>query len=164
MLGPLVERHLERVRNLAYRLVLCHAAADDVAQEVFLKVLRNANGFRGESSFSTWLYRITVNAAREHLRRTAPTSALPETDPAAPESEHRRPEAEMMQRELIESIEQGLRGLSGKLRAAIVLTAVEGLPAKTAAEIEGCTTATMHWRVHEARKQLKHILDQHTKT
>lgn len=157
-LGKLIERHLERVRNLAFRLVLCHAAADDVAQEVFLKVMRGANSFRGEANFSTWLYRITVNTAREHHRRLKPTVALLDNELSATASEHRQPEAQLLQEEFIESVGEALGRLSDKLRTAIVLTAIEGLSAKTAAEIEGCSTATMHWRIHEARKQLKPML------
>ena len=163
-LGTLVERNLERVRNLAFRLVLCHAAADDVAQEVFLKVMRNAHSFRGEAKFSTWLYRITVNAANEHLRRKKPTDPLLENELPAPAGEHRQPDGQLLQAEFIETIEQALGGLSDKLRTAIVLTAMEGLPAKTAAEIAGCSTATMHWRIHEARKQLKPLLHRHARS
>jgi RNA polymerase sigma-70 factor (ECF subfamily) len=162
-LGTLVERHLERVRNLAFRLVLCHAAADDVAQEVFLKVMRSAHTFRGQAKFSSWLYRITVNASREHLRRTTPNKAPVDFDPPAPAGEHRQPDGSLIQTELAATIEHALGGLSDKLRTAIVLTAMEGLPAKTAAEIAGCSTATMHWRVHEARKQLKSLLDRHAR-
>lgn len=162
-LEALVERHLERVRNLAYRLVLCNAAADDVAQEVFLKVMHNAQGFRGEAKFSTWLYRITVNTAREHLRRRPTTLPLPENDSSTSIGQHDRPDCEAMQTEFLETVEHALGALSTKLRAAIVLTAVEGLPIKEAATIEGCSTATMHWRIHEARKQLKHTLGRHIK-
>jgi len=160
----LVERHLERVRNLAFRLVLCHAAADDVVQEVFLKVMRSAHTFRGQAKVSTWVYRVTVNAAREHLRRKTPTDTLADFDPPAPAGEHRQPDGNLIQTELVATIEQALGGLSDKLRTAIVLTAIEGLPAKTAAEIAGCSTATMHWRVHEARKQLKSLLYGHARS
>jgi RNA polymerase sigma-70 factor (ECF subfamily) len=163
-LGPLVERHLERVRNLAFRLVLCHAAADDVAQEVFLKVMRNAHSFRGEAKFSTWLYRVTVNAASEHLRRRKPTDTLLENEQPTATGNHQQPDGQLLQAEFVATIEQALGSLSEKLRTAIVLTAMEGLPATTAAEIEGCSTATMHWRIHEARKQLKPLLNRHTRS
>jgi RNA polymerase sigma-70 factor, ECF subfamily len=157
-LGTLVERHLESVRNLAFRLVLCHSAADDVAQEVFLKVMRSAHSFRGEAKFSTWLFRITVNTAREHQRRIKPTDTLLDNELSAITSEHRQPEEQLLHEEFIESVGEALGRLSDKLRTAIVLTAIEGLSAKTAAEIENCSTATMHWRIHEARKQLKPML------
>jgi RNA polymerase sigma-70 factor (ECF subfamily) len=155
ILGTLVERHLEPVRNLAFRLVLCHAAAD---------VMRSAHSFRGEAKFSTWLYRITTNAAREHLRRKAPSDVLTDIDPPVPTGAHRQPDSNLMHSELVATIEKALGGLSDKLRTAIVLTAIEGLTPKTAAEIEGCSAATMHWRIHEARKQLKPLLHRHARS
>ncbi len=63
-----------------------------------------------------------------------------------------------MDDELAEKIQHAMTQLSTKLRTAIVLTSIEQLPAREAAAIEGCSTATMHWRVHQARKQLKLLL------
>jgi RNA polymerase sigma-70 factor (ECF subfamily) len=162
-LGALVDRHLQRVRNLAYRLVLCRATADDIAQDVFVKVMRNAHTFRGEAKFSTWLYRITVNASREHMRKNTTSALLSEYDLPAVINQHGQPEHEAMHSELMETIAGALRGLSDKLRAAIVFTAMEGLSATEAAAIEGCSQATMHWRIHEARKQLKRTLGRQIK-
>jgi RNA polymerase sigma-70 factor, ECF subfamily len=164
ILGTLVERHLERVRNLAYQLVLCHATADDVAQEVFLKVMRSVHSFRGEAKFSTWLYQITVNAAREHLRRRAPSDMLSDFDAPTPEGGDQQADSNLIRSELVATIEDALCALSDKLRTAIVLTAIEGLAPKTAAEIEGCSVATMHWRIHEARKKLKPLLHRHVRS
>lgn len=158
LLDALVERHLASVSNLAYRLVLCRATADDVVQEVFLKVMHSAHSFRGDSKFSTWLYRVTANAAREHLRKNkSETNAELNVQSAA--STRPLPDHDAMQTELFESVENALGSLSDKLRAAIVLTTMEGLSAKEAASIEGCSTATIHWRVHEARKQLRGLLE-----
>ncbi len=133
-LDALIGRHLERVRNLAYRLVLCDAAADDITQDVFMKVIRGANTFRGDAKFSTWLYRITVNAAREHLRKKPLTTVADVDLPGSP-SEAAPVEADAMRSELLAAIEHGLGKLSVKLRAAIVLTAIEGLTVKEAADI-----------------------------
>jgi DNA-directed RNA polymerase specialized sigma24 family protein len=69
-----------------------------------------------------------------------------------------------MDGELASRIEQAMAQLSTKLRAALVLTAIERLPAGEAAAIEGCSAATMHWRVHQARKQLKQHLQGYLKS
>ncbi len=162
-LGELFERHLARVRNVAYRIVLCNATADDITQEVFVKVIRSAHSFRGEANFSTWVYLITVNTANEYLRKQTIAKKRLESKPAANASDtnnrpSERPDQAAIHEETVAEIESALAKLSPKLRTAIVLTATEHLSPKEAAAIEGCTTATMHWRVHQARKQLRQLL------
>ena len=134
--------------------------ADDVTQEVFLKVIRSVHTFRGEASFSTWIYRIAVNTAKEHLRKQ---THVRKSQEALHKKNHRpseRPDQVAMLGETIAEVEQALAKISPKLRTAIVLTAIEQLSPKEAATIEGCTTTTMHWRIHQARKQLKQLLHQ----
>lgn len=157
-LDELVERHLGMVRNLAYRVVVCNAAADDISQEVFVKVIRSAHTYRGQSSFSTWLYRITINTAKEHLRKRASVDKLSDSKQATNNRQIERPDQTAIYDETVAEVEQALAKLSVKLRMAIVLTAIEHLSVKEAAAIEGCTAATMHWRIHQARKQLKQFL------
>lgn len=157
-LDELLTRHIDAVRNLAYRIVLCNSTADDVTQEVFAKVIDHAASFRGTAKFSTWLYRITVNTAKEHLRQRRITLEIAEHSDAIASAEYCRPEQRVMDGELTERIADAMSQLSTKLRTAIVLTSIEQLPAKEAAAIAGCSTATMHWRVHQARKQLKKLL------
>ena len=65
----LVQRHKDKVRNLTYLTLGNSDAVDDIAQEVFLTVYKNMNKFRFESQFSTWLYRITINKCKDHLRK-----------------------------------------------------------------------------------------------
>jgi len=152
--------YLGMVRNVAYRIVLCHAAADDITQEVFVKVIRNLPKFQGKSSFSTWLYRITVNTAKEHLRKISQIQKLQENKKNETTSEPQKapPEQAVIFDETLVEVERALAKLSTKMRTAIVLTAIEQLSPKEAAAIEGCSTATMHWRIHQARKQLKQLL------
>ncbi len=159
-LDELFERHLSRVRNVVFRIVLCNAMADDITQEVFVKVIRSACTFRAEASFSTWLYRIAVNTAKEHLRKQTQIRKLQKELHKKNHRPSERPDQVAMLGETISEIEQALAKLSPKLRTAIVLTALEQLSPKEAAAIEGCTTATMHWRIHQARKQLKQLLHQ----
>ena len=65
----LVQRHKDKVRNITYLTLGNADAVDDIAQDVFLTVYKNLNKFRFESQFSTWLYRITVNKCKDHLRK-----------------------------------------------------------------------------------------------
>jgi RNA polymerase sigma-70 factor (ECF subfamily) len=155
-LEELVGRYVGRIRGFAYQMVLDPAAADDLTQEVFLRVLRGLSTFTGRSKFSTWLYRLAMNTARSFLakRNRSPLSFhsdLPETT----QTRYPQPERAAAESELETTVEAALGDLSPKLRGAIVLTSLQNLEAKEAARIEGCTTATMYWRIHEARRQLK---------
>lgn len=162
-LDELIERHLGRVRNLAYRVVLCTTTADDITQDVFIKVMLNAHTYRGQASFSTWLYRITINTAKEYLRKQSHVKKLLDSNQATNDRQNEQPDQSAMHAEMVTEIKQALAKLSVKLRTAIVLTAMEDLSMKEAAAIEGCSTATMHWRIHQARKQLKQLLHRYLK-
>lgn len=159
VLNELVDRHLERVRRLVFEMVLDDGVADDVTQEVFLRVVRSLNSFRGSSRFSTWLYRVTMNTVYSHLKRQRPTAPLEES--TEPQSTGATPDEASMQSELVDEIQGAVHGLSPKLRAAIILTTVHHKSPQEAAEIEGCTVTTIYWRIHEARKQLKRSLQRY---
>src|SRR5512138_2650513 len=81
-LGALVERHQDRVRSLAYRMVLRWDAAEDIAQETFLRVYRSAPTYQPTASFSTWLYRIVVNLCLDAAKKPR-MAALPASEPPA---------------------------------------------------------------------------------
>ncbi len=156
--GVLVARHLGQVRSLLLQLVLDRDDADELTQEVFVSVLRNLDGFRGEAAFATWLHRIAVNAARQAVRRTR--SRRSESDRAVRDSngDSAAPEVELIRSEQRDRVRQALEKLSLPLRSAVVLTVMQGLSAGEAAEIEGCPIGTMYWRVHEARRLLREEL------
>lgn len=163
-LDPLVLRHVGRVRNFVFRMLLCEATADDVTQEVFLQVFCNLHSFRGDSKFTTWLYQISLNVVRQHLRRLAKRETV-ELDPSTIQASNTaEPIAGAIGNELEQEIEQALSKLTTKMRTAIVLTMIEQLSPAEAAKVEGCSTATMHWRVHHARKQLKNHLRSYVKS
>ncbi len=156
-LGELVGRHLRRVRSLAFSMLLDATQADDVAQDVFLRVVRALPGFRCESQFSTWLHRITWNVIQTALANSASkTESLNRVEDDSVCSQ--LPTDELLRRELHEQVERELRKLSPKLRAAIVLTTLQQLSAEEAAELEGCAVGTLYWRIHEARRQLQERL------
>ena len=155
-LEQLVDRYIGRIRGLAYQMVLDPTAADDLTQEVFLRVVRGLSTFNGRSKFSTWLYRLAMNTARSYLanRNRSPVDFHSEL-PESAQTRDPQPESAAMEAELETAVEVALGELSSKLRGAIVLISFQNLDAKEAARIEGCTTATMYWRIHEARRQLE---------
>jgi RNA polymerase sigma-70 factor, ECF subfamily len=155
----LVRRRLDRIRSLIYQMVLDDAAADDLCQEVFLRAYRGLPGFHGKARFSTWLFRIAMNSTHDYLRqrKSSPVefrAQLPEG--GAPLGSP--PDEAALRSELEAKIESALGSLSPKLRAAIVLTSLHEKSPQEAATIEGCSTATMYWRIHKARKLLKEKL------
>jgi RNA polymerase sigma-70 factor (ECF subfamily) len=162
LLDELVDRYVGKVWGMIYPMVLDRTLADDLTQEVFLRAFRGLGGFNGRSRFSTWLYRVAMNTAHSFLarRRHEPVSFWGEL-PDYPRSRSDAPAAAVMQEELESAVAAALGELPPKLRAAIVLTSVEQLDVAEAARIEGCTRATMYWRIHEARKRLKRRLETH---
>lgn len=153
-LDELLRRHLRKVRSLIFSMVLNHSRADDLTQEVFLRAIRGLKGFRAEAKFSTWLFRITWNVLQDERSQREMESVHSKPHEALASSSD-SPDRVALQHELDQQIEAGLAGLSPKLRAAIVLTSLQQLSAEEAAKLEGCSTATMYWRIHEARRQLQ---------
>ena len=155
-MDTLVRRHVGRVRSMIAQMVLSEADADDLTQEVFLRAVRGLSGFRGRARFSTWLYRIAMNVARSFIR-TKRTSAADTWHALAGTVDARSVPAEdnAIAGELQARISEAMAALPPALRAAIVLTAVQGLEAKEAAKVQGCSTALFYWRLHKARKVLR---------
>ena len=161
-LDGLIRRYTPKVRATLYHMVLNEADADDLTQEVFLRVLNGLGQFEGRACFSTWLYRIAMNTARAFLRRQGRSPIrLSDNLAAHPDRGHQRPDQAAMAKELDADIAAALASLSGPLRAAIVLTAIHGLGGREVADIEGCSAATVYWRVYKARKILKRRLEQY---
>jgi RNA polymerase sigma-70 factor (ECF subfamily) len=154
VLEELARRHLPKVNSLVSQIVLEPAAAEDVTQEVFLRAFRQLDSFRGDSRFGTWLYRVALNTAYSYQRRRDKSPVEYRGRLYGPDTNGTPPEGPMLQAELDGEIRAALSELSPKLRAAVVLTSIQGFKPAEAAEIEGCTIATMYWRIHKARKLL----------
>lgn len=154
----LLTRHVGKVRNMIYPMVLNDADADDLTQEVLVKAFNAIGDFGGRARFTSWLYRITMNTTNSFLRTRnrnpmVPHDVVPETGNAAPDMLSR-----LEPNNDDEKITRAMQSLSPVLRAAITLVAINGLSIKEAAKAEGCVMATMYWRLHEARKLLKQAL------
>jgi RNA polymerase sigma-70 factor (ECF subfamily) len=158
-LEALATRHLATVRRMVHSMTLDDGLADDLAQEVLLRAFRSLGSFAGRARFTTWLYRIamnTVHGAVARQRRSPIESGAVLSDAAASGSE--APASRAERAEFDGAVGRALAALPPKLRAAIVLVTIEELDPAEAARIEGCTRATIYWRLHEARKRLAESL------
>jgi len=170
----LVDRYQALVINTCYHLLGNRQDAEDVAQEVFIKVYREAKGFRGESKISTWLYRIAVNLSLNWHRRQKWDRYLDifafwkvaEGEPASlgeiPEEE--RPDRRLENEERRGILLKALELLPGRQRAAIILHKFEGLSYREIAEVLGTSLASVESLIHRAKlnlqKRLLPLIDQ----
>ena len=158
-LEELARRHLRRVRNMLFHMVLNAADADDLAQEVMLRAFRGLPQFNGRARFSTWLHAIALNTARSFLASRARDPCVPGELPADASAPARLTAAALaLGSELDVRITAGLATLSPKLRAALVLTVIHELDVAAVAAVERCTAATIYWRVFQAKRQLRKYL------
>jgi len=150
----LVEQEYMLVYRLCYKYCGIREDAEDITQEVFAKLGRSILSFKGDSSFNTWLYRLTVNCAKDYFRkhnRRKNEIAFDESFDA--------PSAEEPQDEVLykKQVLKALTLLPTKLKDAVVLVYSEGLSHAEAGQILGCSENTVSWRVHEAKKKLMNI-------
>ena len=157
----LVLKYQHRIVNLVSRYVRDPSDAQDVAQEAFLKAYRAMPKFRGDSAFYTWLYRIAVNAAKNHLvakgRRPGANATIEDAeglDEGGLLSESASPEALAMGGELAEVVESALNGLPDELKAALMLREFDGLSYDDIADVLGCPVGTVRSRIFRAREAI----------
>ena len=155
----LVERHRRRVFSLACRLV-GPLEADDLAQDVFVAAYRALPAFRSESTFSTWIYRITVHLCSHHLRRRRPEMLELEEEHADNRREH-DPVSSALRGELRNEVRRAIDALPYKLKLVIVLRDLNGLSYEEIAGVVGCPIGTVRSRLHYATQKLAESLKQY---
>jgi RNA polymerase sigma-70 factor (ECF subfamily) len=151
----LVERYQRDVYRLCYRYVNNHDDANDMAQEVFLKAYRALGRFRGESAFSTWLYRIAVNTCLSFRSSRRPeaeevTEALPDASPGAL--------AQVEREETSRIVRDAVRRLPEKQRATLILKVYHDLSHEEVATILGSTVGTVKANLFHALGNLRRLL------
>ena len=156
--ADLYRRHLDSVFARLTRLVGPSPERDDLVQQIFLDLHRALPRFRGEAALTTFLYRITLNVACEHLERRqrgrARNEPLDDRQLEGLIAPGASPEQRVRQREELRWLFECLAGLSPKRRAAFVLVAVEGLPLEDAAALLNANVPAVKQRVLEARREL----------
>jgi RNA polymerase sigma-70 factor (ECF subfamily) len=167
----LVRKYQHRVIGLIGRYVHDWSECQDIAQEVFMRAYRALGNFRGDAQFSTWLHRIAVNTAKNHLvaqNRRPPTDDIDvmdaeQFDPSFRLRDTDTPEHELLRQEVERTVMEAVNRLPGELRDAITLREVEGLSYDEIAERMGCPIGTVRSRIFRAREaideELKPLLD-----
>jgi RNA polymerase sigma-70 factor (ECF subfamily) len=150
----LFERHLEYVYNVCLGVVGSPDEARDCAQETFIRVHRKVAEFRAQAQFSTWLYRVAVNVAVEHLRRRPRTAVVSLEDESVREIADERPEAwESLAREVDEAEVRGVvNELSEDYRLVLVLRYFQGLSYDEMVQVLGYSLAQVKVKLHRARR------------
>ena len=149
----LYHQYKRRVFGMAHRIVGA-SDSEEVAQEVFVRVFRGLAAFRGDSALSTWIYRLTVNAALSHLARRGRRHEVGDdglTDVPAPPTAER-------DSALATRIEAALAQLPAGYRAILVLHDVEGLSHEECASILECRVGTCKSQLHKARARMRELL------
>lgn len=154
--GVLVERHHQRVVNIAYGMSGQADAARDVAQETFIRILKHAPLYVPSARFTTFLYTVVrsvvVETGRKRARRRE--VSLDHAAPAAPDRTDRAAERGELRARLAEALAE----LPDELRDAFVLSEIEGLRYRDIAEICGCPEGTVASRKHQAVERLRRSL------
>jgi RNA polymerase sigma-70 factor (ECF subfamily) len=164
----IVLRHQDRVVRLCFRLLDSHQRAEEAAQEVFVKVFGNLDRFRGDSQFSTWLYRVTINHCRnihahrsrrrerDHISldrgsvREDGTHRVTELSDSAPTAED-----ELLAEERLRQLREELEMLDPLWREILILRDVEGFSYEETAAALSLAAGTVKSRIHRARTELR---------
>jgi RNA polymerase sigma-70 factor (ECF subfamily) len=147
----LVERHYATIFKIAYRWCRNREDADDITQDACIRLGRGILRFRRESKFTTWLYRLVLNAAKDWHRKQARRGRLEEPlEPLTDVVEQPNAENRLDARRLLKEID----GLPDKEKEAVLLVFAEDMAHREAAEVLGCAESTISWRIHSARKRL----------
>jgi RNA polymerase sigma-70 factor (ECF subfamily) len=156
----LYARHRSDVARLVFRMLGARSDLDDVVQEVFFQVFRSLKDFRGQSKFSTWLHRVTVNVVLMHRR--AARSRPVYTDEAAydvtADQDSVPPDEDADRRERMRAFSRLLNRLAEKKRTVFILHELEGVPPSEIAVIVGAPILTVRTRLFYARRELEAML------
>ena len=168
----LVKKYQHKIISLIMRYVPDHAEAMDVAQEAFIKAYNALARFRGESAFYTWMYRIAINTAKNHLVAQGRRPPLSDVDASDAEQysvdsrlkETASPEHELLTTEIEQTVHDAIEALPEDLKTAIVLREMEGMSYEDIAQAMECPIGTVRSRIFRAREaiddRLRPLLDE----
>lgn len=153
----LVDRHLAAITRFAFRLLGDRAEAEDVAQEAFLRLWRQARRWKPKAKLSTWLYRVAHNLCIDRLRARRTQASPPEPSEGPLDAS-----ALLERRQVADAVSRALDGLPERQRAAVVLTYYEGLRNYESAEVMGVEVDALESLLARARRKLRKAL-RHTR-
>lgn len=163
----LISRYSNKVFSLASRLTRNPEDAEEVLQDVFVTVHRKIGGFEGKSSFSSWLYRVTVNAAFMKLRKRKQEQTVPleelvqqaQVVPALKSPESSFVDSQTIRNEMLEALEAAIRKLPDDYRPVFILRDVDGLTSREVSKILDLTVPAVKSRLHRSRLMLRRRLN-----
>ena len=158
----LVSKYQRKLGRLLSRMVRDAAEVEDITQETFIKAYRALPGFRGESAFYTWLYRIGVNTAKNYLvgrkRQATSSDVLAEDAENYEEGDMLRdvatPDAELQTKQIAQAVNSAVEALPDELRVAITLREIEGMSYEEIAQMMDCPIGTVRSRIFRAREAI----------
>lgn len=161
----LVIKYQHKIVQLVTRYVKDPTEAQDLAQEAFIKAFKAIDGFRGESAFYTWLYRIAINTAKNELvaksRKRGDCADIDESEletaPALQDLE--TPESDLLNQEILAAIKKTIDNLPEEMRIAIILCEFDGLSYEEIAKVMDCPIGTVRSRIFRAREAIDHVLN-----
>lgn len=168
----LIDAHRDRVFNITYRMLGNRAEAEDVTQEVFISVFKTIESFREESKFSTWLYRVAVNACKNRIKYLArrhdrDRDELDETSQATNGAVNgapvraAQPDKALASMQMEKLLQQAIADLDEDQRAVVILRDVEELSIEEICEITNLPDGTVKSRLHRARLVLRKKMQRH---
>jgi RNA polymerase sigma-70 factor (ECF subfamily) len=157
----LVDMHAQYVYNLALRVVQNPQEAEDLAQEAFLRAWRGLPAFRGQSKFSTWLYRIVTNLCYNHLPRIKRelASLVPDVEAIGMSDEYPLPETGVLNAEIRTHLFSAIEELPESYRLLITLRHLQGMSYKEISEVASMPLGTVKTGIFRARQMLKVALE-----
>jgi len=163
----LVAKYQYKIQNLISRFIKDRFEQEDVTQEAFIKAYRAIANFRGDSAFYTWLYRIAVNTAKNHLvgaGRRPPAQGVELDDGAVIGAmngltELNSPEAILQNDELVQVIRNAIQALPDELHEAVTLREFDGLSYEDIAKVMGCPIGTVRSRIFRAREAIEQAME-----
>src|SRR6187397_3072213 len=155
--AELVDRYKDLVYGLIYRMVADRGLADDLAQDVFLKVHRGLPYFRGEARLSTWIYRIVMNVCAQARSRPRPEVSI-ERGPDRPPLDPGAPDAAFADFELRDRLEKAIAQLPEHYRFLIAAHHLRGIQYEALAEALDIPIGTVKTHLHRAKRQLRELL------
>lgn len=163
----LIEGYQKKVFNIALRMIGNYDDASELAQEVFIKVYKSIRSFKEESSFSTWIYKITSNVCLDEIRKRKNKKVVYLDDDVKLEDGEVRhqieddspsPEALLERKEIKRVVKEAIQSLSEEHRLVIVMRDLQGMSYEEIGKIVKCPEGTVKSRINRARQALKEIL------
>ena len=152
----LVERNYMLVYKISYKWCGIKEDAEDIAQDVFVKLARKIQSFKETSTFQTWLYRMTINSAKDFAKKS---DRKRKRETAYVEQQELKVDSNQNEVSLAEKLHQMIKQLPHKLRETALLVFGEGMNHKEAAVVLDCAEKTVSWRVFQVKKKLRRHLE-----